>query len=240
MILTLAIALLIMCASFIATITGFGFSTIAIPVLSLFFPLKTVIVPVSILHWFGSVWKVILFHRGFNWRIIISFGIPSVIAAYAGAQVAFGDGMENMSRCLGVFMIAYVIFLWRYSDFHIEPTFASNTVGGALSGFSMGFFGIGGALKNAFLLAYDLPKALHLATVGAIAFCVDSTRLLAYMQAGLSLSDDFKWGLLVFVPASFIGAKSAQRYIDSVSQDKFRLGVGIFLLVVGIKLVLMP
>lgn len=232
----IAMVLLVVVASFVATVTGFGFSTVAIPVLSFFFPLQPVVLLVSILHWFGDVWKVLLFHRSFNWPIILTFGIPSIVAAYIGGSLAFTLFVAYASYIFGLFLVAYALFLLRYPQFSIRPTRIASTIGGFVSGFSMGFFGIGGAIKDAFLLAYNLPKMEHLATIGAIGLCVDSVRLFAYHQSGLSLPQDLLWSLMFLIPASFVGAKIAQRYIAVVSQEKFRLGVVLLLLLAGMKM----
>lgn len=62
------IALLTLVASTIGTMTGFGTSTIMIPVLVMFFPPIEVIFLVAIIHWLGDIWKVALFRKGFDFK----------------------------------------------------------------------------------------------------------------------------------------------------------------------------
>ncbi|MBU0648901.1 hypothetical protein KJ969_02255 [Patescibacteria group bacterium] len=50
----------------------------------------------------------------------------------------------------------------------------------------------------------------------------------------------FPWGLIIFIPASFLGAKIAQRVLKKIPQKKFRTVIAVFLLLVGIKLLLLP
>ena len=52
---TIYITLLTLFASIIGTITGFGTSTIMIPILVMFFPPVETIFLVAIIHWFGGV-----------------------------------------------------------------------------------------------------------------------------------------------------------------------------------------
>jgi hypothetical protein len=61
----LYISLLAFFAATIGTITGFGTSTLMIPVLAIFLPPVEAIFLVAIIHWFGDVWKVTLFRKGF-------------------------------------------------------------------------------------------------------------------------------------------------------------------------------
>src|SRR3989344_2543905 len=71
------IALLTLIAATVGTITGFGTSTLMIPVLAKFFPPVEAIFLVAIIHWFGDVWKVTLFRKGFNvWSAV--FTMPMI------------------------------------------------------------------------------------------------------------------------------------------------------------------
>jgi uncharacterized membrane protein YfcA len=42
--------------------------------------------------------------------------------------------------------------------------------------------------------------------------------------------------MLLFVPASFLGARLAKRVVDKIPQDQFRRVIAVFLLAVAIKL----
>jgi hypothetical protein len=46
--------------------------------------------------------------------------------------------------------------------------------------------------------------------------------------------------MLIFIPASFIGARIAKSVVDKIPQEHFRKVVAIFLLLMGIKLLLLP
>ena len=99
-------------------------------------------------------------------------------------------------------------------------------------------FGIGGAIRSMFLTAFDLPKAVYIATAGAIGILVDSTRIVTYFIGGTTLPAKLWYGLLVFIPTSFIGANVAKGIVEKIPQEKFRTVVAVFLLAIGIKLVL--
>jgi len=112
--------------------------------------------------------------------------------------------------------------------------------GGALSGFFAGMFGIGGAIRSMFLSAFDLPKAVYIATAGAIGIMVDSTRIIAYFTGGATLPRELWYGLLLLIPVSFVGAQIAKGVVDKIPQNKFRTVVAAFLFIIGVKLVLFP
>ncbi|MBI2633389.1 MAG: sulfite exporter TauE/SafE family protein [Parcubacteria group bacterium] len=236
----LYITLLTLIAAAIGTITGFGTSTLMIPVLVIFFPPVEAIFLVAIIHWFGDLWKVSLFRKGFSWRLLILFGVVGLATSYLGASISLGANEQSLLRLLGVFLAGYALFLTFQSKFKIPAGTMTALSGGALSGFFAGMFGIGGAIRSMFLTAFDLPKAVYIATAGAIGLAVDSTRIITYFVGGAALPERLWWSLLIFIPVSFIGAQIAKKIVDRIPQNKFRAVIAIFLLAIGIKLIFWP
>ena len=235
-----SLTILTILAGGIGTLTGFGTSTIMVPVLLLFLPLPQTLLLVGIIHWFGDIWKLVLFRQGIRWKIVLGFGIPGIMTSFLGASLTFGAPEYLLSRVMGGFLVAYVVFLFANHSFRLAQNNLTAISGGALSGFLAGIFGIGGAVRSAFLSVFDLPKAVYIATTGAIALFIDSSRLITYFLRGTRLELMLAWGLLAFIPASFLGAKIAQRVISKIPQKHFRVVVAGFLLLVGIKLLLLP
>lgn len=227
-------------ASGVGTMTGFGTSTIMVPMMLMHYPLPQTLFFVGIIHFFGNVWKLLLFRRGLRWRLILSFGVPGVAATFLGASLVFNVSQTVLSKVLGCFLILYVIYLFVKSSFMVRPSLLYGACGGALSGFFAGIFGIGGALRGLFLTAFDLPKAVYISTAGAIALFIDVTRLTTYFEKGARLPTLLLYGLPLFIPASFLGAAIAKRIVDKIPQQHFRKIVAVFLLLLGIKLLLLP
>ncbi|OGH76293.1 MAG: hypothetical protein A3A89_02610 [Candidatus Magasanikbacteria bacterium RIFCSPLOWO2_01_FULL_33_34] len=236
----LYIALLTLIAATIGTITGFGTSTLMIPVLVIFFPPVEAIFLVAIIHWFGNIWKVALFRSGFNMRLLLLFGVVGLVTSYLGAYISLGANEEILLRVLGVFLAGYALFVAFQSKFKVPAGNAMAIFGGGLSGFFAGMFGIGGAIRSAFLSAFDLPKAVFIATAGAIGLLVDSTRIITYFTGGATLPRELWYGLLLFIPVSFLGAQIAKKVVDRIPQNKFRIVIAVFLLAIGIKLIFWP
>lgn len=181
------ITLFTILASGIGTLTGFGTSTIMVPVLLFFLPLPQTLLLVGIIHWFGDIWKIVFSKKGFNWKLILTFGIAGIITSYLGASIVFSISEKLLSRILGGFLIAYVLFLFSKPTFKIPKHTITALSGGSLSGFFAGIFGVGGAVRGVFLSAFDLPKAVYISTAGAIALFIDSTRIVTYLINGVSL-----------------------------------------------------
>lgn len=231
---SLFVLVLTLIASAVGTMTGFGTSTILVPTLSLRFPLTETLLFVAIVHWFGDFWKMLLFKKGANWRLIILFGITGIIVSFLGARLAGYFPEEILQRMLGGFLLAYIAFIWIKPAWKLPKTNTNALVGGGLSGLFSGIFGVGGTIRSTFLSSYNLDKSVFLFTSGAIGFLIDSSRIVGYFSGGIRLTDYSYTTLFAAVLISLIGAFIAKQVVDKVPQDKFRLIIAIALFAAGI------
>lgn len=234
------IALLTLLASLIGTLAGFGISTIMVPILLIIFPLPQTLLLVGIIHWFNDIWKIILFREGIRWKLFLAFGLPGILTSFIGSSLSLKISREILSRALGVFLIAYVLFIIFNRTFKLSQKLSVAVSSGALTGFFAGIFGIGGEINAVALSAFNLEKAVYVATAGAISFMIDSTRIATYIRGGIGLEPPLLSGFLIFVPASLIGAMLGKRGIEKIPQEKFRNFVAVFIFLLGLKLILHP
>lgn len=227
-------------ASILGTTTGFGTSTVMVPILSLIFPVPVTLLFVGLIHLCGDVWKVILFRTGFDWKLVLGFGLSGIVASYIGASLSLQAESLPVKQILGAFLIVYVIYLFFKRQWALPKTTGTAVTGGLLSGLFAGFFGVGGAVRGAFLTAFNLPKEVYIFTSGLIALFIDSTRILRYLGGGTRLETDLLYTLLACIPISFAGAYVAKKFLDRMPQKFFRVFVGIFLGLVGMKLLFWP
>lgn len=234
------LTLLTFVASGVGTLSGFGTSTIMVPVLMLFFPLSITLLFVGIIHLFGDLWKMLLFRKGLHWRLILGFGIPGVLLSYVGASLSFSIPTALLEPLLGVFLLGYVIFLFIHQRWRLPHTNVMAVIGGTLSGFFAGIFGVGGAIRGTFLSAFDLPKATYIFVSGAIAFIIDVVRIGTYLWEGARLEALLLYGMILFIPVSLTGAYVAKRIVDRIPQEWFRLVVATFLGFIALKFLWFP
>lgn len=238
MLLILGVIGLTVLAGAVGTITGFGTSTIMVPVLLFYLPLPQTLLLVGIIHLFSDLWKVLLFREGVRWKLIAAFGIPGVLFSFFGARIVFAAPAVLLIRLIGVFLIVYTVFLFVRPKFTVRASTATAVTGGALSGFVAGVSGIGGAVRSAFLSVFDLPKSVFIATSGAIGIAVDAARLATYVLDGTRIDVLLLRALPFFILASYIGARGAEKIIGHIPQKKFRAIVALFLLLAGIRFLL--
>lgn len=230
-----SLIILTLVASTIGTMTGFGTSTIMVPVLSLFLPLPLVLLFVGVIHWSGDIWKMLFFKKGFNWKLILLFGIPGIITSFWAARLPLTLPEELLQRSLGLFLVLYVAFLWFKPTWKMKPSNSNALLGGGLSGFFSGIFGVGGAVRSTFLSAYDLPKSVFLFTSGVIGLLIDSSRVTQYFISGTRVDGSLLLALVLCIPTSLLGAYFAKKLVDIIPQQSFRLFIAIALLLVGLR-----
>lgn len=235
------VSLLTISASALGTVSGFGISTLMVPIMLFFLPYAETLLFVGVVHWFGDVWKIFIFKRGLNWKILLAFGIPGIIAAYIGATLTFQISTVILSRAVGIFLIAYVAFIALKPKFKIKPNVTSALLGGGLSGLLGGLTGVGGgAIRAVVLTAFNLQKEIYVFTTGIVGATVDASRIAGYFVGGTKINNTLLIGLPFFVLMSFLGVKIGKLMVDKIPQEKFRFVVAFFLLAIGIKFAIFP
>jgi uncharacterized membrane protein YfcA len=234
------LALLALVGTIVGTITGFGTSTIMIPVLVMYFPPVEAIFLVSIIHYFGDIWKVMLFREGVNWRLIGLFGVIGMVPSYYGASALMNLDKALLLRLMGAFFIVYFLFLLFRPKLKIVMGNKSLLLSGVIAGFSGGLFGIAGPIRSAVLSTFDMPKTVYIATGAVIGLMVDGARMYAYFSKDTPVPSHLQWSFALFVVLSFVGAQMGKYIVEKIPQDKFRWVIATVLLLLGIKLILIP
>lgn len=221
-------------AAFVGTLTGFGTSTILIPLLILFYPFPEVLVFVGIIHWFSNVWKMYFFKKGRSWDLLLTFGLAGIVGGFLGARLTLSLDQNLMQKFLGLFLILYSLFIFYKPSAKLKRNTLNSSVGGLASGISAGIFGVGGAVRGAFLSAFGFKKETYLFTAGALGIIIDISRLTTYWQQGYTLSELRWWWLLPGVALSLVGAWLAKQLVDKIPQKIFRLLIVLALTILGV------
>ena len=235
-----AITVLSFISNIIGTVSSFGVGTVVTPILLLFMPFDQTILLVCIIHWFHDIFKWYFFRHGFDMKLFLSFGIPTIFATVIGAKLVTAEQSEVLTSLLGLFLIFSVVLMYFVEKFRVPQNWVTGTIGGLLSGFFAGIFGIRGAVLSVFMAAFDLRKATFIGTTGAISLLLDTARFGVYIWDGIRISQPLVYALTLFVPASFLGAYCGSRLVHLIPQAQFRNVVAFFLLIVGVKLLLTP
>lgn len=233
-----AITGVVIAASFIGTLVGFGTNTILEPLLVALISEPVSVLLSAIIHASAGLAKVVLFYRNIDKKLLLGFGLPAVVSTALGAATLLSLPFASMPQYLGWFLLAYVFLVLLNPKISYKPTMAMALFGGIITGFLAGLFGIRGAIQAAFLSTYNLPLDRFIATSGAIALFVDVVRLIVYVIGGLRLATDQTFGLLFFIPASFLGVRLALSVVPYIDQELSKKIVAGALIVFALYLIL--
>ena len=237
-------------AAILTFFSGFGLGTILTPVMMIFFPTEIAIAFTGLVHFSNNIFKFFLVGKNIDNKILIRFGIPSVIAAFIGSYLLvlidenivifsyyFFD--KKIDVILVKFLISILLIIFaiidltpQIKDLHFDKKHLP--VGGFLSGFFGGLSGNQGALRSAFLVKHGLEKSIFVSTTVAISSLVDITRLSVYSTNFLNLnySDFYQLGFFSVVSAvagSFIG----NRLLKKVTIEQIKKIVALLLILLG-------
>jgi uncharacterized protein len=141
-------------AEIAGTISGFGSSSILLPMAHQFFNYQNAIILVAIYHIFGNASRLTLTYQHWDKRIFFLFGIPSVIATVIGATLVDQVNPDTLKVILAIVLTIFALYsLWR-PEFKVIPTPLIGRIGGTLSGFTAGLIGTGGVLRGAFMTMF--------------------------------------------------------------------------------------
>lgn len=248
-------------ALFVAGLTffsGFGLGTLLMPAFALFFPIEVAVAATAIVHFVNNIYKFVLIGKEGNLRIILTFGIPALIAAAGGAYIL--DYVSRIEGLIQYTMFGYeltvtpvklliAILMMIFAYFELAPNLKSFDVtskwipvGGVLSGFFGGLSGHQGALRSAFLIRAGLDKKEFIGTVVGCSLLVDITRITVYGFTFFKtdfaiLEETGLLGLLIAGSiAAFIGSTIGRYLIEKVTFKSIQYTVAtmLFLLAIGL------
>jgi uncharacterized protein len=214
--------------------SGFGLGTLLTPVFGLFFPIDVAIALTAIVHFLNNLFKLVLTGKHINKPVALQFGIPSILAALAGAYLLTRlSGLQavyeyNIGERIAVvtpvkLIIAALLMIFAVLEAvpalqKIQFDKKYLPVGGLLSGFFGGLSGNQGALRSAFLLRAGLSKESFIATGVAIACMIDVSRLTIYAGRIKETHSSFNYTLLIMATlAAFAGAYLGSKFLKKVT-----------------------
>lgn len=224
-------------AEIIGTMAGFGSSTIFLPLALLFVDFKTAIILVAIFHLFGNLSRIIFFREGFDRRVILQFGVPSVLLSLLGAFLIGVLPQPVLKLILGIFLIVTSVSFMAKPGLKFPANTRTFIAGGSATGFITALVGTGGALRATLLQGFNIEKVKYIATAATIALATDVIRIPVYISQGFLTQQYYLYLPILFVIAlagSFIGRK----IVKKIDQEKFRKMVLVAIILVSIKFII--
>jgi uncharacterized protein len=239
-------------ASLLTFFSGFGLGTMLMPVFAIFFPLEAAIALTAIVHFLNNIFKLGLIGRHAEKRIILRFGLPAIIGAFAGALLLLQlEGMPPLHQYyiegflfkITLIKLIIAVLILGFAILESMPARSLNLgavplwFGGIISGFFGGLSGHQGALRSAFLIKYNLTKEAFIATGVVIACLVDVTRLSLYSSHfGKVVNSETTPLLITGTLAAFTGAFIGARLLKKATYSFIQTVVTILLVLISVAL----
>lgn len=241
----LLIALLSFFISLLTLFSGFGLGTLLMPAFALFFPIEVAVAATAMVHGANNILKTIWFGRHADRELIVRFGGPAVLAAFAGAGflgwLASGKPMllkPFMASLILVFALMELVPKFRNLRFDRKYL----AVGGLLSGFFGGLSGHQGALRAAFLTKAGIEPQAFVGTNAIIGLIVDLARLsiygllFLYGHRAFAIGAD-AWPVIgVGIVAAFAGMVIGGQLIHKVTMHAIQTITGLLLFGISIAM----
>lgn len=225
-------------AAVAATIAGFGSSALLIPVAIFFMDIKTAVFIVAVFHLFNNLFKIRIFWKQINFQIFFLFGIPSIIMAFAGAVLISVLPVDIIRKTLAGFLIVYATHSILKPKFSLKESKITAILGGSLSGLLAGLLGLGGAIRGAFLVAFNLTKETYVATSAMIAVVIDSTRIPTYIFTKVAQETSYYILIPFLIACAYFGVRTGKILLTRIDQETFRRIVAVAIFLIGIRILL--
>lgn len=233
--------------------SGFGLGTILMPVFALFFPVDIAIALTGVVHFSNNLFKMALVGRNADKTVLLRFGIPAILASFAGAWLlvklsdlpalysyeVWGKEFEitPLKLIIALLLLFFSLLEVLPQGRRLQFSKGKMIIGGTLSGFFGGLAGIQGALRSAFLIKSGLPKEAYIATGVIIASLVDFTRLSVYASRYTSSGLSENAGLLISATmAAIAGAIAGRLLLHKITLRFIQVLVAVMLILISIAL----
>jgi uncharacterized membrane protein YfcA len=116
---------------------------------------------------------------------------------------------------------------------HLHGTLA--WLGGALSGFFGGLVGNQGGIRTAAMLGFNVDKRQFVATTTAVALLIDLARVPIYITVETAALRQLWQMISIATLGVVIGTLFGEKLLARVPEQRFRVVVGVLLLLLGIS-----
>jgi uncharacterized membrane protein YfcA len=240
----LILALLSFFAGGLTLFTGFGLSTILLPVFVIFFPVAIAVPSTAIVHFLNNFYKLFIYFKQINTRILLGFGLPALLASIIGAFLLqkLSSNERNLEIILGILIIS-ISFMEMFPAIRtLKIGIKWAPLGGVISGFFGGLSGHQGLFRSAFLVKSGLSKNSFIATGVGIAVLVDITRLSVYgstiFTTSIISSNDFWLPVIISTTSALFGVSLATDLVKKMTIDVIRNMVFGLIFISGVLLIL--
>ncbi len=221
----------------LSAITGFGGAILLLPVFAATFGARDAVAILTITQLASNGSRVAFNRHEIDRPLLGVFALGAVPAASAGAFLLSTAPLPLLTRGIGGFLIAAVVWLRRRPQ-AMRIGDRGFVVIGVVSGFCSALFGSVGVLVAPFFLARGLVRGAYIGTEAASALVMHVTKLVVFGAAAVLSVTTLGYGLAL-TPASIAGSYVGKRTIERLPISVFTTLVQIGLVIAGVLLIVL-
>ena len=209
------VALVTLLASYVQSVTGFGFGIFAmifLPKILLFTEANALS---TILSTLTSVTTVALVYKRIHWKNLIFPVIGCLASTFFAVFFIKNQKNDTITLLLGIALLLLSIYFFFFSEkIKIKPTFYAGLIAGVLSGIMGGMFSIGGPPVVIYFLQSEDNSEKYLATLSAYFIFSGIISVGAKAAAGFitkTVLIAIAIGVVAMLVGSFVGKKTRDK-----------------------------
>ena len=228
------IAAVTLLASYVQSVTGFGFGIVAMIFLPNFLQYTEANVLSSILSTVTSVLVIAATYRRIHWKNLIFPLMGSFVANYFAVSFAKNAKNDLLILLLGIALFLLSIYFFFYSNkIKIRATWYTGLIVGVLSGVMSGLFSIGGPPVVVYYMQSEEDTDQYLATISAY-FVFSGIVSISLKAASGFITETVGYGIAVGLVTMFIGSFLGKKTRGKVKPQVIRKVVYGFMAVSGL------
>ena len=219
--------------STLAAVAGFGGAAILLPILVPIFGVRDAIPILTVAQLVGNLSRVWFNRRDLEWRVVVWFAAGGVPAALAGGFLFASAPLKFLTRLLGIFLIAVVVYRHSGKSSARRLPLRAFPLIGAVFSFLSALLGSVGPIMIPFFLAYGLVKGALIGTEALATVVMHVTKLVAYGSTSVLTTAGLQLGLAIgaiMILGSFVG----KTLLDRLPERLFLFLVEATLIVAGV------
>jgi uncharacterized membrane protein YfcA len=233
----LIVAGVILVASTVKGLTGFGFALTSLPLLSIFIAPKTAVPLITICSVFLDGYTLYDARVHVQYKEIITLVVSGITGMIIGTYFLVSLDSQIIRLVIGVVTVLFTIASFMGVKREIQNTRLASIPVGLLSGILGGSMSISGPPIVLFFNNQNVEKKVFRANLIAYFFCLYVATVPAYFYGNL-ITVELLQSSAVMVPVMFIGATMGIRLSKKLNETVFKRITLLLILITGVMAIL--
>ena len=227
----------ILLASTVKGLTGFGFALTSLPLLSLFMPPKTAIPIITICSVFLDGYTFYDTREHVQYKEISLLVVSGIVGMIIGTYFLVNLDSQIIRLVIGMVTVLFTIASFRGVKYEISNTRLASIPVGLLSGILGGSMSVSGPPIVLFFNNQNVEKKVFRANLITYFFCLYLATIPAYIYGDLITWEMVK-SSAIMIPVMFLGATLGIRLSKKLDETVFKKIALSLILVTGIMAIL--